>query len=376
MEEKLKKTVLNQWHVDHGGRMVPFAGWEMPVQYPAGPVAEHNATRTAAGLFDIDHMGQMEIRGAEAEAFVNHMVTYDVSKMALWDAHYALACYPDGTVVDDLFIYKLPDDQANGERPYYFIAINASNRDKDIAWFKAHTAGYDVTVKDISDETYMMAFQGPKAPEILNCLADVNLLDVPRFTAVRATLLGDVPALLGRTGYTGEDGYELYVSASQALKVWEAILKEGEAQGVKPIGLAARDSLRFEACMPLYGQEISASLTPLHARLSFGVSLDKDFIGRDALLKQKLEGLEKVLVGIEMVDAGVPRHTYPLAYQGKIVGEVTSGMFSPTTGRYLALGYLPRELSALGTEVDVLIREKPKKVKVVKRPFYTPTYRR
>lgn len=376
MTENLKRTALYDWHVANGGRMVPFAGWEMPVQYPTGPIVEHNATRTAAGLFDIDHMGQMEVRGPEAEAFVNHLVTYDVSKMKLMDAHYGIFCYPDGTCVDDLFIYKLPDDQAGGSRAYFFLAINASNREKDVAWVKAHVGGYDVTVKDISDETYMLAFQGPKAPEIMNRLTNVDLTQVARFTAAQDTILGDVPILLGRTGYTGEDGFELFIPVQKAVKVWEAILKAGEADGVKPIGLAARDSLRFEACMPLYGQEISDHLTPIQARLGFALSLDKEFIGRDALLKQKLEGAAMVQVGFEMMEGGVARHGYLVECSGDRVGEVTSGMFSPTTGRYLGLAYVPKEMSALGTEISILIREKPKKAKIVKRPFYIPAYRR
>lgn len=376
MTENLKLTALHDWHVENGGRMVPFAGWEMPVQYPTGPIEEHNATRNDAGLFDIDHMGQMEVRGPQAEAFVNAMVTYDVTQMKFFDAHYAIFCYQDGTCVDDLFVYKLPDDKAQNQRPYFFIAINASNREKDVAWAKSHARDYDVEVKDISDETYMLAFQGPKAPEIMNRLTKVDLISVPRFTAVKDTILGDVPVLFGRTGYTGEDGFELFFPVQHARKVWEAILEAGKQDGVKPIGLAARDSLRFEACMPLYGQEISASLTPLQARLSFALSLDKEFIGRDALLKQKLEGASPVLVGFEMTEGGVPRHGYPIVQGDQVIGEVTSGMFSPTTGRYLGLGYIPRELSAIGSEISIDIRGKTKKAKVVKRPFYVPAYRR
>jgi aminomethyltransferase len=293
--------------------------------------------------------------------------------MKMLDAHYAILCYKDGTCVDDLFVYKLPDPDYG---VYYFIAINASNRDKDVAWFKAHARGYEVTVKDISDETYMLAFQGPKAPELLNRLADADLLKAPRFTAVQTNLLGDVPALLGRTGYTGEDGFELFVPAEQALKVWEGILRETEAAGVKPVGLAARDSLRFEACMPLYGHEINAELTPVEARLGFALSLDKPFIGRDALLKQKLEGPKQVLVGFEMVERGVAREHYPVYKDGQEVGHVTSGMFAPTLDRYLGMAFVPAELAAIGNEIDILIRNKPVKAKIVKRPFYVPAYRR
>lgn len=373
MTENLKKTHLNAWHVAHGGRMVPFAGWEMPVQYPNGPIQEHHVTRQSAGLFDIDHMGQVEVRGPQAEAFVNHMVSWDVSQMQMLDAHYAIFCYKDGTCVDDLFVYKLPDPEFGVQ---YFLAINASNREKDVTWLKVHADRYDVTVKDISDETYMLAFQGPKAVEILNRLADDDLTKAKRFSAVQTRLAGKVQALLGRTGYTGEDGFEIFIPAEQALMVWEAILKAGEADGVQPIGLAARDSLRFEACMPLYGHEINADLTPIEARLGFALSLDKKFIGRDALLKEKLEGPKHVLVGFEMVDRGVAREHYDVQKDGQVVGHVTSGMFAPTLGRYLGMAYVPAELAALGTEIEVVIRGKPVKAKVVKRPFYIPAYRR
>lgn len=376
MTETLKRTNLYQWHVDHGGRMVPFAGWEMPVQYPTGPIEEHHTTRQAAGLFDIDHMAQIDVRGPDAEAFVNHLITYDVREMEFFDAHYALMCYADGGIVDDLFVYKLPDRSDETGRPYFFLVVNASNRDKDVAWAQAHTGAFEVEVRDLSDETYMLAFQGPQAPTILNRLTHVNLEEVPRFTAATDTIFEDVPVLIGRTGYTGEDGFELFFPAEHALKVWEGILQEGEPEGVKPIGLAARDSLRFEPCMPLYGHEIDADITPVEARLTFAVSFDKDFLGRDALLKQKLEKPEYVLVGFEMIEKGVPRQGYEVIHDDLEVGEVTTGMFSPTMERYLGMAYVPREISAQGTEIEILIRDRPKRAKIVKRPFYVPAYRR
>ena len=376
MTETLKRTALYQWHVDHGGRMVPFAGWEMPVQYPTGPIEEHHTTRRAAGLFDIDHMGQMDVRGPDAEAFVNRLVTYDVRRMEFFDAHYALMCYADGGTVDDLFVYKLPDRSDEAGRPYFFLVVNASNRRKDVEWAQAHTHGLDVTVRDLSDETYMLAFQGPQVPAILQRLAHADLGRVARFAAVTDTLFENAPTLLGRTGYTGEDGFELFFPAEHALKVWQGILKEGEPEGVKPIGLAARDSLRFEPCMPLYDHEIAADLTPVEARLTFAISFDKDFIGRDALLKQSLEGPDYLLTGFEMVDRGVPRHGYPLVHDGVEVGDVTTGMFSPTTGRYLGMAYVPHAIAAPDTEIEIVIREAPKKAKVVRRPFYVPAYRR
>lgn len=371
----IKRTALYDWHVANNGRMVPFAGWELPVMYAPGPNKEHEVTRTIAGLFDIDHMGQMEVRGPDAEAFVNYVVTYDVRKMNMKEAHYGFFCYADGTVVDDLFVYKLPDEKAGGGKAYFFLAINASNREKDVAWVKAHVGGFDVEVKDISDETYMIAFQGPKAPEILDRLADADLVSVPRFSATVCNLVG-VPAILGRTGYTGEDGFEIFVHVDSAVKVWEAIMKEGAAEGVMPIGLAARDSLRFEACMPLYGHELSDSITPVEAGLNFGVSYDKNFIGRDALLKQKLEKSGRVHVAFELVDKGVAREHYPVAKDGKEIGIVTSGMFSPTTKKYLGMALIERGYGAKDAEFDIIIRGKPVKAKVVKKPFYVPAYRR
>lgn len=374
MNTELKRTELYQWHVDHGGRMVPFAGWKMPVQYPTGPILEHQSTREAAGLFDIDHMGQMEVRGPDAEAFVNHLITYDVRTMAPLDAHYALFCYDDGGTVDDLFVYKLPDLKGGGW--YYFLAINASNRDKDVAWVLAHTDGYDVRVKDVSDETYMLAFQGPKAPEIMNRLMIADLDQMARFTALQEVVFGEVPMLIGRTGYTGEDGFELFFPSKDAVRVWEAILEAGREDGVLPVGLAARDSLRFEPCMPLYGHELSAQISPIEARLTFAVSFEKDFIGRDALLKKRLEYPEKLLVGFEMVDKGVAREGYPVNLAGQEAGFVSSGMFSPTLKRYLGMAFVPREASKIGTEIEIMIRGTPKKARVIRRPFYLPAYRR
>lgn len=379
MSEELKRTHLYQWHVEHGGRMVPFAGWEMPVQYPMGPIAEHRATREAAGLFDIDHMGQMEIRGPHAEAYVNYLVSHDVRRMALFDAHYAMMCYADGTIVDDVFVYKLPGEGDETDA-YFLIVINASNREKDVRWAQAHTDGFDVTVTDVSDETYMLAFQGPLAPAILNQVSKKDLQKVARFTSTYDLLFGEVQTLLGRTGYTGEDGFELYFAAEQAERVWRGLLEAGAAGaqngGVTAVGLAARDSLRFEPCMPLYGHEISERITPVEARLNFALSLGKPFIGRDALLKQKLERPQRVLVGFEMIERGVPREHYPVVHEDAVVGEVTTGMFAPTVERYLGMAYVPRALAKAGTEIDILIRNRTRKAKVVKRPFYTPAYRR
>lgn len=362
----MPRTALYDSHLALGGRMVEFAGWELPVQYPAGPLAEHHAVRTAAGLFDIDHMGQFEVRGPDAIPFLQKLQTWDVERMALHEAHYGLLLYDDGTIVDDIFIYRLPER--------WLIIVNAANRAKDLAWMSAHSHGLDVSLLDMSDDLYMLALQGPKAETILQPLTPADLSALQARTAVETTVL-DAPAVIGRTGYTGEDGFELYIAQDAGVAVWDRLLEVGAPHGLLPCGLAARDSLRFEAAMPLYGHEIDAATTPLEARLGWTVSWDKEFIGRDALLKVKLEQPARLLVGFEMVDKAVPRERYPIAANGETVGYVTTGMKSPTLDRFLGLGYVPRNLSAVGTEIDIIVRGQPKRARIVKRPFYKPRYK-
>jgi len=363
-----RKTELYARHEALGGRMIDFAGWLLPVQYPTGPIEEHHTVRRAAGLFDIDHMAQLVVTGPDALAYLQRLVTMDVSRMAMGEAHYSLVCYEDGGIVDDIFVYRMPDR--------YFIAINAANADKDTRWFQAQTGGFQVTVRNVAEETYMLALQGPKAEDILQPLTPADLRQLGFHRAVDSTVAG-VPTLIGRTGYTGEDGFELFFPREKALLLWDRIMEVGTPHGLKPIGLAARDSLRFEAKMPLYGQEIGPDINPIQAGLGWAVAFNKgDFIGRNALLKVRLEGPKTKLVGLEMIDRGVPRHTYPVVAGDRIVGEVTTGMFAPTVGRYLALAYVPVELAALGTEVGVQIRNEVKRAKVVETPFYVPAYRR
>ncbi len=363
-----RQTELYSRHVALHGRMIEFAGWILPVQYPAGPLDEHHTVRRAAGLFDIDHMAQLVVKGPEALPYLQRIATMDVGRMAMGEAHYSLVCYEDGGIVDDTFIYRLPDR--------YFIAINAANAEKDTRWFQHQLGRFEATVENISDETYMLALQGPQAEAILQQLTPAQLDKLPYHRAAESKVAG-VPTLIGRTGYTGEDGFELFFPREKATLLWDRLLEVGAPLGLRPIGLAARDSLRFEAKMPLYGQEISATLNPLQAGLGWAVSFDKgDFVGRSALLKVKLEGSPNRLVGLEMVDRGVPRHGYPVALEGRTVGEITTGMFAPTLNRYLALAYVPVAQAAIGTEVHVLIRGEAKRARVVPTPFYTPAYRR
>lgn len=364
----MPKTRLYDRHVQLNARMVEFAGWELPVQYPTKPLLEHTTVREKAGLFDIDHMGQMVVTGPDALKYLQYVITYDISKMAMHEAHYGLLCYADGGVVDDLFVYRMPDR--------YFIAINASNNAKDTEWFLAHKQGFDVNVVNVSEETYMLALQGPRAEAILQRVTDMKLSGMPFHTAQDGIIAG-VPTLVARSGYTGEDGFELFFPADKATHVWDALMEAGKPDGLLPIGLAARDSLRFEPCMPLYGQEISADISPIEAGLGWAVSFDKgDFIGRDALLKEKLEGPIRRLVGFEMVERGVPRHECEVVSDGELIGEVTTGMFSPTAQKYVGLALIEAQFAKLGTEFDVLIHDQPRRAVIVKRPFYMPPYRR
>jgi len=348
--------------------MVEYAGWILPVQYPTGPKEEHLRVRAAAGLFDIDHMGQVVISGPDALPFLQQVMTADVGAFAEWSANYALMCYDDGGVVDDTFIYRLPDR--------YFIAINAANNAKDTRWLKYHRAGFDVSVDNVSEETYMLALQGPKAEAILQPLCAADLSGMAYHTGIETVVAG-TPTLLGRTGYTGEDGFELYFPRDRAEAVWDAIMESGTPQGMLPVGLAARDSLRFEPCLPLYGQEISAMVDPIEAGLGWAVSLDKGpFLGREALLKTRLEGAPNRLVGLRMTAGGVPRRGYEVVAGSLTVGEVTTGMWAPSLDAFLALAYVPVEYAAVGTELGVAIRDKVRPAVVVKKPFYTPAYRR
>lgn len=361
------RTHLYDTHVEMGGRMVPFAGYELPVQYPTGPLTEHEAVRTAAGLFDIDHMGQFRVDGPEADLFLQYIQTCDVSQVGVGDAHYGLLTYADGTIVDDIFLYHLLD--------HWMVVVNADNRAKDWTWMNAQAHGFDVELTDISDQTYMIALQGPKAESILQRLTSVDLDSMAARTCTVGTIAG-VETIIGRTGYTGEDGFELYFPADQAVAFWKTLLETGKDDGLLACGLAARDSLRFEACMPLYGHEINARVNPIEARLNWVVDFNKgDFIGREVLLKAKLEGTDLVLVGFEMVDRAVAREHYPVAIDGQIVGHVTTGMKSPTLDKFLGMAYVPRTHSKLGSEIDILVRDKPKKAVVVRRPFYKAQYK-
>ncbi len=363
----LKRTPLYETHLALGGRMVEFGGWEMPVQY-SGILDEHQTVRNAAGLFDIDHMGQFEVTGKDALPYLQHLLTADIAKLALNEAGYALMCYADGTVVDDTFVYHLPGKTTSAP-PKFMVVVNASNRDKDFTWMRAHLGGFRAELRDISEELYMLAFQGPQAEHVLQKIVKTNLAKI-KYHRASTFKFQKRFGLLARTGYTGEDGFEMFVPVKLGPALWNVILEAGQAQGVKPIGLGARDSLRFEAKMALYGHEIDAHTTPMEAALSWACDLDKMFIGRDCLLKRKLEGVAKKLVGFEMIEPGIARKDYEITKDGATVGIVTTGMPSPTLGKNIGLAFVSPMLTAIGTEFEISVRGKPVKARVIKTPFY------
>jgi aminomethyltransferase len=366
----LKRTPLYAQHLAAGARMVEFGGWEMPVQY-RGIIEEHHAVRQAAGLFDISHMGRFMVRGPDALTFLQRMVTCDVAAIPLGQSNYGLLCNEAGGVVDDVFIYHIPDE--------YLVVVNASNREKDWAWLSGHTGGLDVELEDRSERWGMLALQGPAAERLLVEAEDSTADDLGYlpFHGVALTRLFGVNALIARTGYTGEDGFELFFDAQHAPMMWERTLGLGGG-AVKPCGLGARDSLRFEACLALYGHEISDTINPYEARLGWVVKLDKgDFVGREALVAIKAAGPARRLAGFELLGKGIARGDYPIhTVDGAPAGYVTTGMPAPTLGRPLGIGLVPTALSAEGSAFDVIVREKPVRARAIKMPFYKPRYKK
>lgn len=362
-----KRTPLAQRHEELGGRMVEFAGWYMPVQF-TGIIDEHNTVRTRAGLFDLGHMGQVDVRGKDALAYLQYVTTNDVSKLQPGEAQYSMLLLPTGCPIDDIIVYRRPD--ADG----YFVVVNAANADRDVAWLKEQRqqrTDLDVSVEDVSDVIGMIAIQGPLAEGIMQRITDADLSTVPYFSAIETTV-NQVPCMVARTGYTGEDGFEIYCPIEQTVAIWDRLLELGAEDGLKPIGLGARDTLRLEAKMALYGNELSESITPLEAGLSWAVKLDKgDFIGRDALQKQRDEGVPRRLVGFKMVErGGVPRAHYEVEVDGKPVGFVTSGTSSPTLGENIGLALIDKEYAGVGKPLQIMIRGKAVAAEQVRTPFY------
>jgi aminomethyltransferase len=354
-KEGLKHTPLYDEHKELGARLVDFAGYEMPVQYE-GIKAEHEAVRNHAGLFDVSHMGEAFFRGPDAEAAVQRLVTRDVGRLDVGQAGYSAVCYEDGGTVDDVIVYRREDD--------FLIVVNASNREKDLEHFQTNTEDLDVELTDESDDWALLALQGPEAEKLLQDFTDADLSSLKPFRFVEAEVEG-VRAIISRTGYTGEDGFEIYLSPDGAPSVWRRLIDKG----VTPAGLGARDTLRLEAGMCLYGNELDAETTPLEAGISFAVHLDKEqrFIGQRALLLEDTQGLRKKLVGFEMEGRGIARHGYHVTSGAEIVGEVTSGTKSPTLDRAIGLALVD---PGVDDWFEIVIRDNPVPAKAVPLPFY------
>jgi aminomethyltransferase len=356
----LKRTPLYECHVEAGARLVDFAGWEMPVQYQ-GVIEEHRAVRTAAGLFDVSHMGEVRVQGPQAEAFLQRLTPNDVSKLAPGRAHYSGLLTDQGTYVDDLLIYRLGAEE-------FLVVVNASNADRDFEWIasRADAADTGVQVTNESDQWALIAFQGPKAVEILKPIMTPGAADLKYYGFLQGEVDGR-PAILSRTGYTGEDGFELYLSPGDAPAVWRRLVELGAV----PAGLGARDTLRLEACMALYGHEIDETTTPFEAGLAWVVKMNKgDFQGREALAAQQAEGLRRKLVGFEVQGRGIARQGHEIKKEGSTVGAVTSGTWSPSFEKAVGMAYVPAGLAAPGTALEIDVRGRALPAVVVEMPFY------
>lgn len=361
---ELKKTPLHPLYKEFGAKTIDFGGWDMPVQF-SGIKEEHEAVREHAGIFDVSHMGEIIVKGKNSLEFLQKVMTNDFSKLKNGGALYTAMCYENGGVVDDLLVYKLNEEE-------YFLVVNAANTQKDFDWLKKHAID-GVIVEDVSDQYALIAIQGPKAQSILQRLAkNDNLDDIGFFKFKQDVDLDGAIALVSRTGYTGEDGFEIYCRPVDSEKLWRTLLDIGQDEGIKPCGLGARDTLRFEASLPLYGQELSPEITPLEAGLGFAVKLNKeaDFIGKEALTKQKEQGVERKLAGIEMIDRGIPRNGYRVFSSDREVGYVTSGTQSPTLKKNIGLVLIDSAYNEDGNELEIEVRKKRLKAKIIQTPFY------
>ena len=370
MTSILACTPLRDWHAAHGARLVDFAGWEMPVQYTS-IVDEHKATRTAATLFDVSHMGRLRFDGPDAAKLLDHLLTRKVIGMAPGKVRYALICEESGGILDDVLVYHLIDEHG---KPFYWLVVNASNREKIIAWIDQHTLpGLDASYTDRTTGTAMIAVQGPRAIEVMYKALGIQVGQLDNYSAIVTTIEGEV-AIVSRTGYTGEDGAEIVVPAAVGQKVWQKLYDAGLPLGLVPAGLGARDTLRLEAGMPLYGHELSDRIDPYTANLGFAVNLKgREFIGREGLVAASQNMQLPTRIGLELASRRVPREHYSIMLPGeepRVLGEVTSGTFSPTLDRPIAMGYVAREFATPGTMLAIDIRGKQEPAKVVPLPFY------
>ena len=361
----LKRTALNEVHRQLNAKMIDFGGWDMPVTY-AGTIDEHLAVRNSAGLFDVSHMGEIEVKGDQALALVQHIASNDASKLVDGQAQYAALTTFQGTFVDDMLVHRLHD-------AHYLLCVNASNVDKDFAWIVSNTKDFAAEVENTSDRYTQLALQGPRALDILQPFVNVDLAAIKYYWFANGVVDG-VPAIIARTGYTGEDGFELYFAPDASERIWNKLLTAGAPAGLQPCGLAARNTLRLEAKMALYGNDIDDTTTMYEADLGWTVKLNKgEFIGRDALAKQKEQGITRKLVGFEMIERGIGRDHYPVFVDGIQVSQVSSGSPAPFLKKNIGLAYLPIEKSAIGQNIAIEVRGKQVGAQVVQTPFYKRT---
>ncbi|MDX6385723.1 MAG: aminomethyltransferase [Blastocatellia bacterium] len=363
---ELKRTPLNSAHRRLGGRMVEFGGWDMPVQYTAGTMTEHLRTRTQAGLFDVSHMGEIDVRGPDAIPFVNRLTSNDVTKLIDGQAHYSALTTPEGTVIDDLLVYRFAED-------HLLLVVNAGTTEKDWDWIKSHHAVENVALKNVSADFCQIAIQGPRALSLLQTMTAVPLNEI-KYYHFREGEVDDVAAIVSRTGYTGEDGFEVYAAADKAEQIWNKLLEAGgfgAEDGVLPCGLAARNTLRLEAGMCLYGHEIDETTTLLEANLGWICKLNKgDFTGRERLAKQKEDGIKRKLVGFEVTDRGIARDGQDVLVDGQHVGQVTSGSPAPFLKKNIGMAYVPVESAKEGGLLEIDVRGRLVKAEIVPLPFY------
>ncbi len=363
----MKKTPLYDNHVKLNGKIIDFGGWMLPVQYE-GIIKEHNQVRNNAGLFDVSHMGEVTAKGTGAEKFIQNLITNDISGLENFQIIYSPMCYEDGGTVDDLIVYKFSSED-------FLIVVNAANTDKDFEWMLKNKPN-GAELENVSDKYAQLAIQGPKAQQILQKLTPYDLAGIKFFHFAADVKVDGVPAIVSRSGYTGEDGFEIYAPAGYAPQLWESILAAGKDQGLVPAGLGARDTLRFEAALPLYGHELTKDISPLEAALSRFVKLDKEaFIGREALIAQS-KALPRRNVGFEMIEPGVARNGFEVKANGKTIGIVTSGSYSPSLDKNLGMALVESAFADEGTAIEIVIRNKNVKAEVVKKPFYSKKYKK
>ena len=358
--EEGKKTRLYERHIELGGSIINFNGYLLPVRYTS-IIEEHLAVRNAVGVFDVSHMGEFIIEGGESPAFIDWLITNRASDIPIGKVVYSPMCLETGGIVDDLLCYRIDDNK-------YMLVVNASNTEKDRNWIREHLK-WNINFTDITDDITLIAVQGPKSRDVLRKLTNIDLENLKYYWFTTGKVAGE-DILVSRTGYTGELGYELYIrSENDALKIYDAVMDAGSEYNIKPVGLGARDTLRLEKKMCLYGNDIDETTTPLEAGIGWTVKLDKDFIGREVLLKQKKEGVKRILVGFKMLGRGIPRHGYDIYIAGKKAGYVTSGTHSPSLNEPIGLGYVPIENSGIGSEIEISIRDKRVNAEIVETPF-------